>query len=71
MKKNHAVAIVRSAMSFDDHIGAINDHISLLEDGEEKKRIRKATDDVMEIIALKILLPITKQYPDLDLDKYL
>ena len=71
MEKKHAVAILRSALSFDDHIGAMDHKISLLEEGEEKERMRKAVGDIMGIITRHIVFPITDQYPDLDQDKYM
>lgn len=69
MDKVHAAAILRSALSFDDHIGAIYYNLDLLADGEEKERLKKATGDVMAIITRHIIFPITKQYPELDPDK--
>ncbi|MCC7037322.1 MAG: hypothetical protein IT560_08420 [Alphaproteobacteria bacterium] len=68
MDKSRATSILRSAYSFDDHIGSITEQIRLLEDGAEKERIKKAVNDVMGIIARDIILPLTKQFPDLNLD---
>jgi hypothetical protein len=69
MDKASAAAILKSAVSFDAHIGSILHQIELLEDGEEKQRLHKAIGEVMLTLTRHIIFPIVRQYPELDPDK--
>ena len=68
MKKDLAALIVDAVISLDGQIGELDTLISRIDQEEERKRYGKALGDVMGLM-FDFLLPIEREYPELNPDK--
>ncbi|GIK98174.1 MAG: hypothetical protein BroJett029_23830 [Alphaproteobacteria bacterium] len=68
MRRDLAVLIVDAVISFDNGLGTLDALIGRIEDEEERKRYEKTLGDVLGLM-MDFLLPIERQYPDLNPDK--
>ena len=69
MDKNLAEQLMNKLHSLD---APINDAVELVEqipDEDERKRFRKGLGEMMGHIYTDLMIPILRQYPDLDPDK--
>lgn len=69
MDRNTAVLIVESILSLSCDLNQLTLLSNKIENESEKKQLRKNLAEVMTQLHVEILLPIFKDYPDLDPDK--
>ena len=69
MKKDLAALIVDAVVSLDKDLGTLSTLIGRIDDEEERNRYGKALGDVMGLLFDFFLLPIEREYPDLNPDK--
>ena len=69
MDKKSAEDILSAALAMSRPIDVLVGEIYALPDGEEKKGMFRAMGDIMGALAMHIVFPIVKQYPELDPDK--
>jgi hypothetical protein len=69
MEKKQAEDILNAALALSKPIDTLIDNMQTLSEGDERKQMLKAAGDIMGILAIHIVFPIVKQYPELDPDK--
>lgn len=69
MKKEIAALIVDAVVSLDKELGTLSVLIGRIDDEEERKKYDKAFADVLGLLMFDFLVPIEREYPDLNPDQ--
>lgn len=69
MEKDLAAQIVAAVVSLDKDLGTLSVLIGRIENEDERNGYSKALGDVMGLLFDFFLLPIEREYPDLNPDK--
>ncbi len=69
MDKNLAKQLIQKLQDLDEPMGDVIDVIEQIPDEEEMRRFRGEIGDLIARVYTKLMVPILRQYPDLDPDK--
>jgi hypothetical protein len=69
MEKAQALAIVKSVMAIGEHLNKLDKIGAGLPTAAARKRFRRHLRAAMADLSADILLPIVREYPDLDPDR--
>jgi hypothetical protein len=69
MERSRAEAIVKSLQVVEEHLNYLHGFSEGIESEAEKKKFRRHLGTVMATLNADILLPIVREYPELDPDK--
>ena len=66
MKKNIAKLIMEILLSLDKPLNTVTELTDQIEDEKERKILRKGIGEIGGIIYTDLMIPIIRQYPELD-----
>ena len=69
MQRNLAEKLINESMRIGDHLNTISEVVSQIDDMEERRKFARPLGELMGLIYTELMLPIIKDYPDLDPDK--
>jgi hypothetical protein len=69
MEKPLAARFIETSVALDAPINKLLDLVAEIADPEEKAAFNRAVGDLMGLVFARLMVPVLRQYPDLDPDK--
>jgi len=69
MEKPLASRFIEASVALDAPISKLSDLVAEIADPDEKAAFNQAVGDLMGLVFARLMVPVLRQYPDLDPDK--
>jgi len=69
MQKSVAESLMKEMLDIGEHLNAADQLVGKLDDVQELNNYKRAIGNLMGLIYTEVMVPIIKNYPDLDPDK--
>ena len=69
MKKELAARIIKEILETDKNFIEVSRQLNLIENQDEYEKLARSVGNIIGLIYTDVVIPIIKEYPDLDPDK--
>ena len=69
MQKSVAESLMKEMLDIGEHLNAADQLVGKLDDVQELNNYKRAIGNLMGLMYTEVMVPIIKNYPDLDPDK--